>query len=104
MFKNCSNFNLREIKIGREDSVCATVINMDGLSDKASLFDSILKSIMIEAKIDNSSGKRLFYELKNSVLSNVEVQELTSFKEVVSHILTGDMVVYKDKAVISCRK
>lgn len=93
-FKNCSDLNLREIKIGNEDSISAAVVNIDGLTDKATLFDGILKSIMLEAKFNNSLGKKLYDELKNSILPNSEVNELTSFQEVLTHILTGDTIIF----------
>lgn len=103
-FKNCSDLDIREIKIGNEDSIDAAIINIDGLTDKPVLFDGILKTIMIESNTDNSSGKKLLDRLKNSIIPNSEVVELITFNEVLSHILSGDTVIFVDgiSKALSC--
>ncbi len=95
-FKNCSDLNIREIKIGNDNSVNAAVINISGMTDTPLLYDGILKSIMLESRPDDNSGKKLFDSLKNKILPNSEIYELTYFKEALSSILAGDTVIFID--------
>ncbi len=91
IFKNCSDLNIREIKTDDKGSSNVAVISIDGLTDKPTLYDGVLKSTMIETDV---YGAQLFEELKDRILPNSKVNELKNFSEVLHHILSGDAVIF----------
>ncbi|MDL4840581.1 spore germination protein [Aquibacillus rhizosphaerae] len=98
---NSYDIVIREINIGSNTSIKAAVLYTDGLVDKNIVNDFIMHTLMIdirEAKTGQviSNENELFALIKNSSLTSVEVNEVTTYKAIFEQLLSGDTIVLLD--------
>lgn len=95
VFKDCSDVVFRELDVQMDHTVHATLIYLDGMVDRVTLHDNILKSLMHIEKIDYpkelSSAHRLS-RLKNIDLLVGEVKEEKYMYALVNSVLSGDVL------------
>ncbi len=92
-FSLCSDFNLREINLGTLNTRII-IASIEGFFDKAILAENIIEPIINYSGNKNYSS--VFTLLSESILSVSDVKDLYSFKECLSGILTGDVVLFID--------
>ena len=100
VFENCSDIVIREFKIGTGQQVEAFLVMVDGLVDKIAVNESLLKSLMLDARIAqpnqgiNKNNAYMF--VKECTLSIAGVKETKTFKDVTDAILSGDTALFID--------
>ncbi|WP_397538939.1 spore germination protein [Rummeliibacillus pycnus] len=96
-----SDIIIREIRIGKEESIKAGIIFTDGLTDTASLQDFILETLMLDIKGTElqeklPSDQNLISVLKDSAMTVGEIEELTNFEVLFTGLLSGDTIFLID--------
>lgn len=100
VFYDCSDFSLREITLGDQTKVKLIVAFIDGLVDKNLVNNDVLRPLMIDSReadlsihFNQSTALKI---LKNDLLTTCDLQEVKSFKQLVTAILAGDSIIYID--------
>lgn len=100
VFEDASDIVIREFKIGVEQQVQACVIFVDGLVDKVALNESLLKSLMLEARLAPPSQgitkDNVFRYVEEGALSIADVKKAKTLKNAVNAVLSGDVVLFLD--------
>ncbi|WHH60216.1 spore germination protein [Petroclostridium sp. X23] len=90
----------REFNIGKSKPTKAFICFVDGMVDKNTINQNILKSLTLEAAntyYDNKDKPtNLFMTVKESILSAAEVSETTSFNDVLDGIMSGATPLFID--------
>lgn len=100
VFENCSDIVIREFKIGIEQQVEAFLVMVDGLVDKIAVNESLLKSLMLDARIAqpnrdiNKNNAYMF--VKECALSIASVKESGTLEDAVDAVLSGDTALFID--------
>ncbi|MDO9573882.1 MAG: spore germination protein [Candidatus Contubernalis sp.] len=91
---------IREIVIGDESKIPAAVIYLDGIVDKNTVFQHILRPLMFEAQsfqtLEKLSPKKVFKKLIENRLSAGEVMEKENNSELFTHLVGGDTIILID--------
>lgn len=92
---------IREIRIGKEESIKANIIYTDGLTDTPSLQNFILETLMIDIKlidlqIETSPEKKLISVLKDLIMTVGEIKEISKFDVLFTSLLSGDTIILID--------
>jgi len=100
VFEDASDIVIREFKIGVEQQVKAFLIFVDGLVDKFAINESLLKSLMLEARLAQPSQginkDNVFRYVKECALSIASVKESRTLKDAIDAVLSGDVVLFLD--------
>ncbi|WP_274310051.1 spore germination protein [Solibacillus daqui] len=96
-----SDIIIREIRIGKEETIKAGIIYTDGLTDTASLQNFILETLMLDIKGDElqkklSPEQNLISVLKDYAMTVGEIKELTNFEVLFTGLLSGDTIILID--------
>ncbi len=100
VFENCSDIVIREFKIGVEQQIEAFLVMVDGLVDKIAVNESLMKSLMLDARLAqpnrdiNKNNAYMF--VKECALSVASVKEVRSLEDAVDAILSGDAALFID--------
>lgn len=96
MDKN-SDFIIREIEFGKKNEIQGAIVFIDGLVEKTLINENIMKPLMLDAiKTDSElliDKRNLFTQIKESILTVAEVNEIKSLNQVLETILSGDTVL-----------
>lgn len=99
-FENASDIIIREIELGIDQQVKAFLVMVDGLVDKTALNESLMKSIMLNARVSEPNKginkKNIYHFVKDCALSIASVNETNTFEETVDSILSGDVAIFID--------
>ncbi len=91
---------IREIVIGDESKIPAAVIYLDGIVDKNTVFQHILRPLMFEAQslqtLEKLSPQKVFKKLIENRLSAGEVMEKENNSELFTHLVGGDTIILID--------
>lgn len=107
-----SDIIIREINIGKEESIKAAIIYTDGLTDTPSLQNFILETLMLDTKGTElqekiSPEQNLISVLKDFAMTVGDIKDLTDFDVLFTGLLSGDTVIlidgYKQGLIISNR-
>lgn len=100
VFTNCSDIVFREFIIGYKAPVKAALIFVDGLIDKASIQDYILKSLTLEARAaepnDELRKDDVYKWIDESTISAAEKKQVENLDDVMSGFLSGDTALVID--------
>ncbi|MFJ8261190.1 spore germination protein [Rummeliibacillus sp. NPDC094406] len=96
-----SDIIIREIRIGKEQTIKAGIIYTDGLTDTTTLQNFILETLMLdingtELQKKLSSDQNLISVLKDSAMTVGEIEELTNFEVLFTGLLSGDTIFLID--------
>lgn len=98
---NSSDIIIREIRIGKDESIKAAIIYTDGLTDTTSMQQFIMKTLMMdfsnikeEEKLDNQQN--LIELLKDIALAVGEIKDVIDFDSLYSSLLSGDTIFLID--------
>jgi len=110
-FDRCEDIVLRKFKIGGDSSYHTLVVYFDGLVDKEILTSTVINPLMIQAREiirDIPLNRRSAYEIiKESLLSNCEVESSKDYRFVIERMLTGDSILFVeglDEAFVTCSR
>ncbi|QBP42862.1 spore germination protein [Paenisporosarcina antarctica] len=96
-----SDIVIREIQIGKNNSVKAGIIYTSGLTDTTSLQNFIMESMMLDIQGTNVTQKlvpepNLIEVIKNSVMTVADIKDLTDFEGLFNSLLSGDTIFLVD--------
>ena len=89
---NSDDIIIRPFVLGTKDQQEAALIMIDGLIDKASVHDFIIKPLMLESRSlnDNDSLADSIEELTETLVCIAEVKKVKTLDELVNDCLKGD--------------
>jgi len=100
VFEDANDIVIREFKIGVEQQVKAFLIFVDGLVDKVAINESLLKSLMLEARLaqpnQGINKNNAFRYIKECALSIASVKESRTLKDAIDAVVSGDVVLFLD--------
>ncbi|BAK16854.1 hypothetical protein SSIL_2431 [Solibacillus silvestris StLB046] len=96
-----SDIVIREILLGKEETIKAGIIYTDGLTDTTSLQNFILETLMLDIKEIELLGKTLPQKNLISVLKDVamtvgDIKEIGDFDVLFTNLLSGDTIILID--------
>lgn len=96
-----SDIVTRIFPVGKDSKTEVGIIYTDGLVDKILIQDFILKALMIDIRKTNlesdiSFKKGFFDILKDFGLPDGDIKEISDFKDLFTHLLSGDTIVLID--------
>lgn len=96
-----SDIVIREIQIGKNNSIKAGIIYTSGLTDTTSLQNFIMESMMLDIQGTNVTQKlvpepNLIEVIKNSVMTVGDIKDLTDFEVLFTSLLSGDTIFLVD--------
>jgi len=96
-----SDIIIREIRIGKDDSIKAGIIYTDGLTDTPTLNNFILETLMldikgIELQKKISPEQNFISVLKDYAMTVGEIKDLKNFEDLFTGLLSGDTVILID--------
>ncbi|MFJ8236169.1 spore germination protein [Ureibacillus sp. NPDC094379] len=100
-FGKSSDIVFREIRIGKEGTIDATIIYTDGLTDTHSLQNFILETLMIDIQVidvqeKSLSGQNLIGVLKDVAMTVGEIKETSDLEVIITSLLSGDTILLID--------
>lgn len=98
IFKDCSDFQTRELSIGGDKTGLVTLLYFDGLVDGTFLSGNVIRPLTDDARLSGHSGSRacMDYILQGAVFAN-SVSEKNTVDDVVEAIVKGFSVIIFDK-------
>ncbi|MFZ5942770.1 MAG: spore germination protein [Bacillota bacterium] len=100
VFENCSDIVFREFTIGYKAQVKAAIIYVDGLTDKATIQNLILKSLTFEARKAQPHEEfqmgDIYKWIDESSLNVAEKKQIENMDDVMSGFLSGDTALLLD--------
>lgn len=100
IFKDCDDVIYRSFNVGEEQGFKYLLVCIDGLSDKKLIDNSVLESLMLDARMvrpDVESIKSRLFELtKSGTLATTELKEEDDLNKVVLSILSADTALFID--------
>jgi len=100
VFTKCSDIIFREFIIGYKTPVKAALIYVDGLTDKTSIHDYILKSLTLEARASEPNEELqqedLYKWIDEATVSVAEKKQVENLDDVMSGFLSGDTALLID--------
>ncbi len=96
-----SDIIIREIRVGKEETIKAGIIYTDGLTDTTALQNFILETLMLDVEGTElqkklSPEQNLISILKDFAMTVGEIKELTNFEELLTGLLSGDTIILID--------
>lgn len=99
-FDNATDIVIREFELGIEQQVKAFLVMVDGLADKTAVNESLLKSLMLNARVSEPNQhidkNNIYYFVKNCALSIASVKETNNLNDSVDCILSGEVAIFID--------
>lgn len=99
-FNNSSDLNIREFDFGLNNEFNAAIIFIDGLVEKDVVNKNIMKPLMLDTSWANpqltTAKRNLLNRMKKSILTAVELVEITTFEGVIDGILSGESILLID--------
>ncbi|MEI4768163.1 spore germination protein [Psychrobacillus sp. FJAT-51614] len=87
----------RELKFGPGGAMSAGIIYTDGLSDTSSLQNFIMETLMLDFKNNElENNPNLMNHLKDFAMTVVEIKDLTSYDDLFTALLSGDVIFLVD--------
>ncbi|MDK2823358.1 MAG: spore germination protein [Clostridia bacterium] len=100
VFTNCSDIIFREFIVGYKTQIKAALIYVDGLADKVSIHDYIIKSLTLEARAskpdEELQGEDIYKWIENAAMSIAEKKQVENLDDVMSGFLSGDTTLLID--------
>lgn len=95
IFSVSSDIVIREFDFGQKPQIHAALIYVDGLVDKATINQSIIKPLMYDSRIicSEETHKENMDHIKTTLLSVGEVQQIPSINKLVDSCMSGDAVL-----------
>lgn len=96
-----SDIAIRQFCTGENNNIKIGMIYTEGLAEKTLVQDFILKTLMLDIRKTNlgstvSLNKNIFEILKNLVLPQGDMKEVSSFEELFTSLLSGDAIILID--------
>ncbi|WZL73329.1 spore germination protein [Clostridiaceae bacterium 35-E11] len=96
-----SDIVIREFRAGKNGHTKISVIYTDGLVDKSLIQNFILKALMLDAPQADIDWKvplkkKTFEIIKDFILPDGNIQEISTFEELFIHLLSGDTIILID--------
>ncbi|MDF2960008.1 MAG: hypothetical protein K0S39_1743 [Paenibacillus sp.] len=95
-FDHCSDVHYRHILIGEDSPVQALLVWIDGLADKTSLQDDILKSLLHHSNDIHAGMIHQFNQVVDRLLSVGDVKNTSEFSKLVKSLCEGDTLLLVD--------
>lgn len=98
VFAKSSDIVYREFKIGIKKQIKAFLCFIDGLVDKETLNDHIIRALAVDFHLigEDIEDIDIYTAIKENILSVSDIKEINSFNEVVSLILDGEVALFLD--------
>ncbi|MGI6227454.1 MAG: spore germination protein [Peptococcales bacterium] len=100
VFTNCSDIVFREFLIGYKTPLKGALIYVDGLTDKNSIHDFILKSLTLEARVakpnEELNKEDLYQWIDEATITVAEKKQVENLDDVMSGFLSGDTALLID--------
>ncbi|MFW6035921.1 MAG: spore germination protein [Halothermotrichaceae bacterium] len=96
IFSECSDFNLREITLGKKEKAKILIASIDGLIDKDIVNRDVLKPLMNSNVEVDKPDRELFDIIKEDILAINEITEVKNLEKCINYILSGDTLIYID--------
>ncbi|MDQ0285488.1 spore germination protein KA [Desulfofundulus luciae] len=93
---NSSDLVIRELRLGVDGDVSGAVVFIDGMTDKGTVNDTVIKGLTLESRMAGLGGKtagNLFALVRNFMVNTGSVREAATVFELVDGILYGDTAV-----------
>lgn len=94
MFQNSSDIIFRPFSIGTKQEVDALILAVDGLYDKITINDNVLKPLM-KLKISDADIKNKI-NIENGTLSVSSMHQENSMDQAIAHLMKGDPLLFVD--------
>ncbi|MED3804909.1 spore germination protein [Lysinibacillus xylanilyticus] len=96
-----SDIIIREIRVGKVETIKAGIIYTDGLTDTTALQNFILETLMLDVEGTElqeklSPEQNLISILKDFAMTVGEIKELTNFEDLLTGLLSGDTIILID--------
>ncbi|MCY9548057.1 spore germination protein [Lysinibacillus xylanilyticus] len=96
-----SDIIIREIRVGKVETIKAGIIYTDGLTDTTALQNFILETLMLDVEGTElqeklSPEQDLISILKDFAMTVGEIKELTNFEDLLTGLLSGDTIILID--------
>lgn len=94
-----SDLVIREIHVGEDGDKKIGIIFIDGLANKMLIQDFIIRPLTLDIRISDSnisSNKNFFDFLKDNVIPNGEMGEISNFEDLFKYLLSGDSIILID--------
>ncbi|MFZ7121598.1 MAG: spore germination protein [Eubacteriaceae bacterium] len=97
-----SDLVIKVFQSGKEGNVKTGIFYTEGLSDKTLIHDFILKILMIDINKNSlqtniSSKTDMLQILKNFVIPDGEICDISNFENIFTHLLSGDTIIIIDQ-------
>ncbi len=100
IFINANDIVIRAFRVGSYRKIKASIVFIDGLVDTGALNEHIIKPLVSDIRLTQPNlwltNKQIFRLAKEQVLSVGNLQEVESLEDVVSRILSGNIVLFLD--------
>lgn len=100
VFTNCSDIVFREFTIGYKSQIKGALIYVDGLTDKMSINDHIIKSMTLEARSaepdEGLKSQDIYKWIETASLTISEKKQVENLDDVMSGFLSGDTALLID--------
>ncbi|WP_040197213.1 spore germination protein [Candidatus Soleaferrea massiliensis] len=95
IFSISSDIVIREFAFGQKPQIHAALIYVDGLVDKATINQSIIKPLMYDSRTicSEETHKENIDHIKTTLLSVGEVKQITSINKLVDGCMSGDTIL-----------
>ncbi|SHE86888.1 spore germination protein KA [Desulfofundulus australicus DSM 11792] len=93
---NSSDLVIREFRLGVDGGVPGAVVFIDGLTDKGTVNDTLLKGLTLESRMAGLGGRdagNIFALVRNFMVNTSSVREAATVFELLDGILYGDAAV-----------
>jgi len=90
----CDDLVIRDISIGNRASVKALLVYLDGMVEKSTIEDSILRPLIIESRQLDAPWPQDPMTAIKRLLSVGQLNELTDFNDTLNFILSGEAVIF----------
>ncbi|MXQ52910.1 spore germination protein [Shimazuella alba] len=100
-----SDVIIRQIRFGKNRSLRAAIVYIDGLADKKSIQQNILDPLMLEIKGTEleeliSLENNPLQLLKESILTAGDIQDIGNLNELFEHLLSGYAILLIDQSAV----
>lgn len=92
-----SDIIMREFAVGNKRQIKAALVFIDGLTDKVTINENIIKPLMIESRLVYPEERLTADDIdiiKTTMLTAGDIEQMTSINEVVDGCLSGDTILF----------
>lgn len=96
IFKDCDDILFRNIEIGIKEKIRATLVFVDGMSDKTFVSETTIQSLFWDDNlrtINSEDNIQLLRSIAERAISSAELKEVDDLETIVDNILSGDTLL-----------